>query len=81
MLVEESRMLEVSIFYTLRSNAHRIDFNVLSPDVMVIVDEVGLSTCTGGGKLYRCIKRLTHETTGIRYAGSGHKRQGREHEE
>jgi hypothetical protein len=40
MLVEESRMLEVSIFHTLRSNAHRIDFNVLLPDVRVIADEV-----------------------------------------
>jgi hypothetical protein len=40
MLVEESQMLEVSIFHTLRSNAHRIDFNVLLPDAMVIADEV-----------------------------------------
>jgi hypothetical protein len=40
MLVEEARMLEVSIFHTLRSNAHRIDFSVLLPDVMVIADEV-----------------------------------------
>jgi hypothetical protein len=40
MLAEESRMLEVSIFHTLRSNAHRIDFNLLLPDVMVIADEV-----------------------------------------
>jgi hypothetical protein len=40
MLVEESRMLEVSIFHTLHTNAHRIDFNVLLLDVMVIADEV-----------------------------------------
>jgi hypothetical protein len=40
MLVEESRMLEVSIFHALDTNAHRIDFNVLLPDVMVIADEV-----------------------------------------
>jgi hypothetical protein len=40
MLIEEARMLEVSIFHTFRSNAHRIDFNVLLPDVMVIADEV-----------------------------------------
>jgi hypothetical protein len=39
-LVEESRMLEVSIFHTLHTNAHRIDFNVLLLDVMVIADEV-----------------------------------------
>jgi hypothetical protein len=40
MLVEESRMLEVSIFHALHTNAHRIDFSVLLPDVMVIADEV-----------------------------------------
>jgi hypothetical protein len=40
MLVEESRMLEVSIFYALDTNAHRIDFNVVLPGVMVIADEV-----------------------------------------
>jgi hypothetical protein len=40
MLVEESRMLEVSIFHALDTNAHRIDFNVLLPDDMVIADEV-----------------------------------------
>jgi hypothetical protein len=40
MLVEESRMLEVSIFHALDTNAHRIDFNVLLPDDMVKADEV-----------------------------------------
>jgi hypothetical protein len=40
MLVEESRMLEVSIFHALDTNAHRIDFSVPLPDVMVIADEV-----------------------------------------
>jgi hypothetical protein len=40
MLVEESRMLRVSIFHALQINAHRIDFNVLLPDVMAIADEV-----------------------------------------
>jgi hypothetical protein len=40
MLVEESRMLEVSIFHTLHANANRIDFSVLLPDVVVIADEV-----------------------------------------
>jgi hypothetical protein len=39
-LVKESRMLEVSIFHALDTNAHRIDFNVVLPDVMVITDEV-----------------------------------------
>jgi hypothetical protein len=40
MLIEEARMLEVSIFHALDSNAHRIDFNVVLTDVMVIADEV-----------------------------------------
>jgi len=42
MLVEESRMLQVSIFATLYKNDHRVDFNVLLTDVMVIADEVDL---------------------------------------
>jgi hypothetical protein len=42
MLVEESRILQVSIFDTLRKNDHGLDFNVLLRDVMVIADEVDL---------------------------------------
>jgi hypothetical protein len=40
MLVEESRMLKVSIFHVLDTKANQIDFSVLLPDVMVITDEV-----------------------------------------
>lgn len=39
-LIEESRCLQVSIFNTLNANAHRINFNCLLPDIMVIADEV-----------------------------------------
>jgi hypothetical protein len=52
MLVEESRMLAVSIFHALDTNAHRIDFNVVLSDVMVIADEVdsqlaqAIASCT-----------------------------------
>jgi hypothetical protein len=42
MLVEESRMLQVSIFDTLQKNNERIDFSLLLLDVMVIADEVDL---------------------------------------
>lgn len=42
MLVEESRILQVSIFDTLRKNNYRVDFELLLPDVMVIADEVDL---------------------------------------
>ena len=40
MLVEESRMLQVSIFQTLQSNLATIDFSVLLTGVMAIADEV-----------------------------------------
>jgi hypothetical protein len=42
MLVEESRILQVSIFNTLHKNEARVDFNTLLPSVMVIADEVDL---------------------------------------
>ena len=40
MMVEESRMLQVSIFQTLQQNLHKVDFSVLLVDVMAIADEV-----------------------------------------
>jgi len=40
MMVEESRMLQVSIFETLQQNFHKVNFSVLLSDVMVIADEV-----------------------------------------
>jgi hypothetical protein len=40
MLVEESRMLQVSIFQTLQNNLANIDFSVLLIGVMTIADEV-----------------------------------------
>jgi hypothetical protein len=40
MLVEESRMLQISIFSTLQNNRSNIDFNVLLIGVMTIADEV-----------------------------------------
>jgi CheY-like chemotaxis protein len=40
MLVEESRMLQVSIFQTLQDNLKKIDFSVLLVGVMAIADEV-----------------------------------------
>jgi hypothetical protein len=42
MLVEESRILQVSIFDALHKNSGRVDFTLLLPDVMVIADEVDL---------------------------------------
>jgi CheY-like chemotaxis protein len=40
MLVEESRMLQVSIFQTLQNNLDKIDFSLLLVGVMAIADEV-----------------------------------------
>jgi len=40
MMVEESRMLQLSIFETLQANLATIDFSVLLIDVMSIADEV-----------------------------------------
>jgi CheY-like chemotaxis protein len=40
MLVEESRMLQVSIFQILQNNLHKIDFSKLLLGVMAIADEV-----------------------------------------
>jgi hypothetical protein len=40
MIVEESRMLQVSIFQTLQSNLSKVDFSLLLMNVMVIADEV-----------------------------------------
>jgi ActR/RegA family two-component response regulator len=40
MMVHESRILQVVLFGTLRSNFNALDFSLLLPDVMTIADEV-----------------------------------------
>jgi hypothetical protein len=40
MVVDESRILQVSIFSTLHRNEHRVKFSALLPDVVIIADEV-----------------------------------------
>jgi ActR/RegA family two-component response regulator len=42
MIIEESRMLQVSIFHTLQANLSVVDFSLLLIDVMTIADEVDL---------------------------------------
>jgi hypothetical protein len=64
MLVEESRMLEVSIFRENDTNAHRIDFKMVLADVMVIADEVDSQLAQA---VNRSIKRLPHEPICIHY--------------
>jgi len=40
MMVEESRLLQVSIFTVLHDNVTQLEFNALLPDVVTIADEV-----------------------------------------
>jgi len=40
MIIEESRILQVSIFETLQNNLSTVDFSLLLIDVMTIADEV-----------------------------------------
>ena len=40
MLIEESRLLQVSIFTTLHNNARNLEFRTLLPNVVTIADEV-----------------------------------------
>jgi hypothetical protein len=38
--VHESRILQVTLFSTLKDNMNALDFSLLLPDVMTIADEV-----------------------------------------
>ena len=40
MAVQESRLLQVTIFETLRKNTNNLEFSKLLPDVVTIADEV-----------------------------------------
>jgi hypothetical protein len=40
MVVEESRLLQVSLFTTLHTNTNRLEYSKLLPDVVTIADEV-----------------------------------------
>jgi hypothetical protein len=40
MVVEESRLLQVTIFSTLHRNVKHLEFNLLLPDIVTIADEV-----------------------------------------
>jgi hypothetical protein len=55
MLVEESRMLQVSIFNTLQNNLATIDYSVLLVGVMTIADEIDF-------QLSQAIESYTGET-------------------
>jgi CheY-like chemotaxis protein len=40
LIVQESRILQVSIFETIERNLSTVDFNLVLPDIMIIADEV-----------------------------------------
>jgi hypothetical protein len=40
MLIEESRLLQVSIFTTLHENVKNLEFSTLLPNIVTIADEV-----------------------------------------
>jgi hypothetical protein len=40
MAVEESRLLQVTIFSTLHKNVNSLEFSALLPDIVTIADEV-----------------------------------------
>ena len=40
MIVQESRLLQVSIFETIQRNLSTVDFTGVLPDIMIIADEV-----------------------------------------
>jgi DNA-binding response OmpR family regulator len=59
MLVEESRVLQVSIFETLQNNLATVDFSLLLMDVMTIADEVD-------SQLKQTISSFMEESNGAR---------------
>ena len=69
MMVEESRMLQVSIFETLKDNQEKLDASVLLVDVMAIADEVDSQLAQAMASYLaiamEMISPLTHES-GVR---------------
>ena len=59
MMVEESRILQVSIFETLQSNLNTIDFSILMIGVMTIADEVD-------SQLSQAMESYIHASTEVR---------------
>lgn len=52
MAVQESRLLQVTIFSMLHNNLKRLDFNTLLPDVVTIADEVDAQTDTADAAVH-----------------------------
>jgi hypothetical protein len=59
MLVHESRILQVTLFGTLKDNMNALDFSLLLPDVMTIADEVDAQLTQTMGSFTRLSKSKT----------------------
>jgi ActR/RegA family two-component response regulator len=59
MLVHESRILQVTLFGTLKDNMNVLDFSVLLPDVMTIADEVDAQLTQTMGSYTKLAKAKT----------------------
>jgi hypothetical protein len=59
MLVHESRILQVTLFGTLKDNMNALDFSLLLPDVMTIADEVDAQLTQTMGSYTRLTKSQT----------------------
>jgi hypothetical protein len=57
MLVHESRILQVTLFGTLKDNMNALDFSLLLPDVMTIADEVDAQLTQTMGSYMRLTKK------------------------
>jgi DNA-binding response OmpR family regulator len=63
MLVHESRILQVTLFGTLKDNMNAIDFSLLLPDVMTIADEVDAQLTQTMGSYMKLAKSAKRATT------------------
>jgi hypothetical protein len=61
MLVQEARILELSLYETIQQNLVRLDFTAVLPDIMVIADEVD-------SQLTQTIDSLLKDTRGAAVA-------------
>jgi ActR/RegA family two-component response regulator len=62
MLVHESRILQVTLFGTLKDNMNALDFSLLLPDVMTIADEVDAQLTQTMGSYMKLAKAGTVPT-------------------
>jgi DNA-binding response OmpR family regulator len=62
MLVHESRILQVTLFETLKNNMNALDFSLLLPDVMTIADEVDAQLTQTMGSFMNLTKKAQTPT-------------------